>query len=114
MNPQIEFIGRQVGFTCIHNTGSEGGTFANINNIWPLDSEDKPTQEEMSSEVDDKTFPGTQEEAMGKVMALAKTNEKADTDWLKKQIEDMGKSPFDLKVTEWQDLWVSVGQGLPF
>ena len=109
LNPQIEFIERRVGFTCIHNTGSEGGIFANINNIWPLDSEEV----EEDSSKDSGSFPSTPEEAMGKVMALVKTNKNATADWLKKQIEAMDKSPFDLTVTEWQDLWVSVSQDIP-
>ena len=51
LNPEVEFIGRRVGFTCIQREGSEGATFANITNIWPLDAVDGEGQ------ADDKDLP---------------------------------------------------------
>ena len=110
LDPQAEFIGRKVGFTVIHNEGTEGQVFANIKNMWPVDLDGT---DEAIVHGPNGGFPDAPEAAMAKVRETARTNRNADTEWLKKRIDEMGKSPLDLTAAEWKDLWTSVSQDIP-
>ena len=107
-----EIVGRRVGYTVAHNEGKEGGTFANITNLWPL--KEKATSLPVGPE-GDKTdgFPATAEAASAKVQAKAKSNSAANTDWLKSRLVDEGMDALDMTVDDWRELWPSVMDDVP-
>ncbi|MDA0711266.1 MAG: hypothetical protein O3B73_13780 [bacterium] len=112
LNPDTELVGRAVGYTVIHNDGSEGRVYANITNIWPLNWE-KAKAESVPAEGKD-SFPNTPEAAMAMVCAKAKANQMANVAWLKGRLESRGKNALDATVEDWRELWGCVEPDLPF
>lgn len=50
-----ELVGRRVGYQIVHQEGSEGGVFANVENVWPLN--DTAPQPVLAAATDEASLP---------------------------------------------------------
>ena len=125
LRPEVELIGRRVGYSVVHREGQEGTVFSNTTNIWPLDSSAPPPTGTLKAatpsggpdpNVDGSgngELPETAEGAMAKVLATAATNGAATTAWVKQRLQEEGKDVFSATFADWEALWLAVKQDIP-